>query len=82
MPMFLTEILEVSDKSYYADSLEQLTGKSRVYWARLPLPMLRQILRKETEAKRGDRYGYKRSPDLSVLRSYRRGDLCSVESEA
>jgi len=52
--MFLTEILETPDRSYYADRLEQLTGKPRVYWASFPLLVLRQVLRRETEAKRGD----------------------------
>ncbi len=58
--MFFTEILETPDRSYYVDRLEQLTGKPRVCWAKLPLLILRQMLKKETDAKRGDSYGHEK----------------------
>ncbi len=77
-----TEILEVSDKSYYADKLVQLTGKPRRYWASLPLPALRHVLRKESETKRGGGYGHRSSFAVPVLRPYQLSDLCGRGNKA
>ncbi len=39
--------LEVSDKSYYTDELEKLTGRSRKHWTRFPLAWLKRRLARE-----------------------------------
>jgi len=40
-----TELLDVEDKSYYCDTLEQLTGKPRSFWALVPLEFLKELCR-------------------------------------
>ncbi len=56
--MFLTEILETLDRSYYADKLKELTGRPRNYWTGISISQLqnylRQLLRKEKRKVRGN----------------------------
>jgi len=49
--MFYQNVLEVSDRSYYTDLLQKLTGKGRSYWARFPLYLLRRFCQKELTLK-------------------------------
>ena len=41
--MFIQEILETQDKSFYADRLQELMGISRSKWGRFPVPVLREM---------------------------------------
>ena len=43
--MFIPEILETEDKSYYADHLAELTGECRSYWGQFSLEEIKQIHR-------------------------------------
>jgi hypothetical protein len=43
--MFIPEILETEDKSYYADGLVKMTGKLRSYWGGYTLEEIKQIYR-------------------------------------
>ena len=51
--MFPVMMIETSDKSYFVDKLEQLTGKSRSYWARASVFQLREYLKKEMRTYQG-----------------------------
>lgn len=41
--MFIEEILETPDVSFYADKLEKLTGIPRGKWGRFSLSVLREL---------------------------------------
>lgn len=43
--MFIPEILETEDKSYYADGLAEMTGSLRSHWASCTLEEIKQIYR-------------------------------------
>lgn len=43
--MFIPEILETEDKSYYADGLVEMTGKLRSHWVSFTLEEIKQIYR-------------------------------------
>lgn len=43
--MFIPEILETEDKSYYVDWLAALTGQGRSYWGWLSLEEIKRIHR-------------------------------------
>ncbi len=45
--MLFETVVEIPDKSYYADRLEKLTGKSRQYWSFFPSFKLQEFLKKE-----------------------------------
>ncbi|MDP2646529.1 MAG: hypothetical protein Q8P24_16440 [Desulfobacterales bacterium] len=60
--MFILEILETEDKSYYADCLAELTGKLRSHWGWLPLEEIKRIHRETLkrvvamQTRKGDAY--------------------------
>lgn len=49
--MFYETILEINDRSYYTDRLEQLTGRRRSMWFGFSLALLRRRLERELKDK-------------------------------
>ena len=51
--MFYETVLDMEDKSYYTDRLNELTGKPRSYWAGVSLFRLRECLKRAVMKKKG-----------------------------
>ncbi len=66
--MFYETIISTFDRSYYTDRLSELTGKSRIYWAKIPFQELKQIYMKEIKGREVSFYEARRSHDSAPSR--------------
>lgn len=51
--MFYEPMIDTEDKSYYADRLEEITGRPRNHWTNISLLKLHDFLRKELMKEKG-----------------------------